>query len=538
MRTRSHAVKPSVIRASAENQPNIGKKAKKRPASAQKRVISEKRSKTKTEFNAPPKEEPKSEMAIDETTFLSMNDDCIFEVLNFLNLNGLCAVAQTCQRLHRLAKENFHRRFQVLSKEVERLEESGNGLCYDPNVASHLTIFSTIRKVTLGKWLESVVRLERIAALHMNRPDDYSVKEIRFGRWSSLRPVHAKTIKDMIKHAEDVTFARTKILGEFHNCILQYLPAMKKLTIFGHLKILCDRGDYATKYKWLTKTYPKLEYFAWLSEDELNFNRNVKQFFRQNATIERVSLTSSDIENVVKFIQNGVNIGELFFRVERNVQKSLTILKQIYAVKPTNRLHLLFTNGSRAELDQNHNHLVKLKENIDGLYFDDEAIEQPLADCILKIDHLKILQIAPGAAVETLTQLPYLEEVYMANNLQSGAKAASFYSLLIAFVYRCPNLKKLFFRNHSNYQSDYDYFGRLMNVGRELQSLLGFPQKCVTICVDTPVAVHVQGIRNKVKIVPLDPNRIKNPLVKKTYSGNYLNANSYRQRIPTIIPNM
>lgn len=471
--------------------------------------------------------QPSSETSIDETTLLSMNDDCIFEVLNFLNVNGLSAMAQTCHRLHRLAKENFQRRFPILSKEVERLEESGTGLCYEPYIASHLTVFSTIQKVTLGKWLESVIRVKRIANLHMNRPDVYSVKELRFGRWSSLRPIHGKTIQDMIKYTEDVTFARTKIVGEFYDCILQYLPAMKKLTIFGNIKISCDNGD---KDKWLTKTYPKLEYFAWLAEDELHFNSSVKQFFEQNGTIERVSLMSSDIGNVVKFVRNGVNIKELFIRIERNVRKSLTILKQIYAVNQTNRLHLLFTNGCRVELDRNHDLLLKLKKNIDGLYFDDETIDQPLADCILKIDHLKILQIAPGAAAESLIQLPHLEEVYLAKHTQSGAKAVPFYTLLIEFVLRCPNLKKFFFRNHSNYQLDYNYFGRLMNIRQELQILLGFPPKCVTICVDSPVGVRfrVQEFREKVKIVPLDANRIKNPLVKKTYSGKFLNAHSYR----------
>lgn len=55
------------------------------------------------------KELPK--LKLETTELLSLNDDCLFTIFDFLSLSDFCAISKTCKRLQSLAKDQFGRKY-------------------------------------------------------------------------------------------------------------------------------------------------------------------------------------------------------------------------------------------------------------------------------------------------------------------------------------------------------------------------------------------------------------------------------------------
>lgn len=52
---------------------------------------------------------------ISATELLDLNDDCLYEILDYLNVTDLCSVAQVCVRWKQLAESNFSRKYSEVN---------------------------------------------------------------------------------------------------------------------------------------------------------------------------------------------------------------------------------------------------------------------------------------------------------------------------------------------------------------------------------------------------------------------------------------
>lgn len=80
--------------------------------------------------------QPIKKRKLDENNyFTTLVDDCVYEILNWLNLDDLCAISRTCKKLRRLSAHEFQRKYpdkQICLTE-KYLPSGATTLCLSPN---------------------------------------------------------------------------------------------------------------------------------------------------------------------------------------------------------------------------------------------------------------------------------------------------------------------------------------------------------------------------------------------------------------------
>lgn len=188
---------------------------------------------------------------------------------------------------------------------------------------------------------------------------------------------------------------------------------------------------------------------------ELNVTE-MKTFFEANAQIERFSLLAGTVETVISCTETGINITELFLKIENNLILTLVELSKFCGNDVKKRLHLLIADKCRDELSKNLKLLTALSKNIDGLYFNMTAVDKPLIAAIHQIGNLKCLQLRASKLANTLIQLHDLEEVWLPekkfNNIGDDVLEA-----FKTFATHSRSLKKIHFRNNADFFTAFDF---------------------------------------------------------------------------------
>lgn len=56
------------------------------------------------------------DLSEDSTEFMDMNDDCLLKVFEYLPLNDVCSLSETCKRMHELGSTHFMQKYK--SKQI------------------------------------------------------------------------------------------------------------------------------------------------------------------------------------------------------------------------------------------------------------------------------------------------------------------------------------------------------------------------------------------------------------------------------------
>lgn len=247
-----------------------------------------------------------------DATLLSLDDDCFFSIFNRLSLIDLCSIGQTCQRLQQLCSQHFMHRHKSKILIIEKVVDNEN-MIIGPKGEKYIEVFtSSSRNVTLGQHLSSKAALKRLAKFFKFN-EMAKIKNLRFESWKrGLMENHGRLIADMIDEVKSFTLTNSKVVGDLHECILQFLPMMNRFTYRNK-----DNINNGMSFQWLENTYPNLRYFAWHTDMELPIDL-VRRFFEINPAINVFSLQSRSQITLRQLIERNIHINELFFTVSGN----------------------------------------------------------------------------------------------------------------------------------------------------------------------------------------------------------------------------
>lgn len=97
-----------------------------------------------------------------QVSILLLNDYCLYEVIKQMPLNDLCALSQTCQRIHALCTYFFQRGFKEKILIIDSIHEDGR-LVKHPSNESYVNIFEkNIQNVVFGRNCASKNALQRL----------------------------------------------------------------------------------------------------------------------------------------------------------------------------------------------------------------------------------------------------------------------------------------------------------------------------------------------------------------------------------------
>lgn len=386
-----------------------------------------------------------------ETVFTDMNDDCIIEILAYLDAEDLSCLSTQSRRLQNLATESFMTRFPAKVAQVHSFEENEHWMRY-PEYDNHIAAFANFTKISIHN---SLTNAQAILSFDQYLKAKYEsrIDEIRFEGWRSLRPIHGEAFADIVDRTKTVIFSRVKIIGEFYEAILCHFPAMERLVLWNSIEMTCKVGQ---KKNWLLKKYPKLKHLSWFLNEEMRIDDKIKQFFKINRRIEYFSLYTTTIETLKRCVEADIDVTHLYLRINDDVDNILKYLQKNCGLM---RLHLLFEDGCRSQLTATLRRLFDLKNNLEGLYFDGLPPDYRLAAVIGQCVQLKHLQIRHTDYVGPLASLPNLENLYMARGVvEINFKRNK--NTIFAIATHAPKLKNIFIRNSCRpfYEFDFEQF--------------------------------------------------------------------------------
>lgn len=372
----------------------------------------------------------------EQPTYFSdlLNDHCVLEILAYLDLKNLCSMGQTCRRLYRLAKYHFGLQYPKEAKQVEQFEKRERNWL----TSIDLNCFADYKTMIFDKNSMCPTLITNFVNVQMNKPTESRIKGAIFAGFSDNRYLtNCKLLHAVLHDVQVVSFVNMRANG-LYDSILQYCPSMQKLIIRGEFCVNCNG--------WLSQKYPKLVQLSLHTNNDIEW-KDVQQLIQQNPNIN-VSLLSQNTDNINRFIDNGVTINELHIQVKYNFDYYMHYLKAICSKSISIRLHLVFADNVRRNLSRHIQHLVVLKNNIDGLYFKQIELDKETVNGIMKIDRLNILQIPIKYHTQALAHLPNLKEVYIfPYMIRNGAPETTQYlELLYKLAGQCKSLQKLVYR--------------------------------------------------------------------------------------------
>lgn len=479
------------------------------------------------------------------TEFLSLNDFCCLEIFKYLPLNDVCALSQTCRRLHALGTNHFTHNYK--SKVLVYIDRIRGSLHTFPDTkdAKYAKCFAEqIQNVTLLKHFSTIQAMEKLSQIYQCGNDEQSandspIKMIRFLDWKvAVSKAHCTPIAGILKNVESLTIENTSIGVDLNECLFDFMPKLKQLTV------LCfperRRTDFVPNTACLQQPCSSLEYFAWhVAPDQWRVDeqfpaKEIKQFLTLSSGVKFISLRLDSKEQLKAMMASDIPVNELFFVMSNCEDADITgIIDDLKTVcesrklEPT-QLHLQINGHS---FEEKPGQLELLAPYIVGLYFQSFVLKcfETVFPKLIKLKVLQAIEYVPD--IELVRLLPNLEEIY----IPCLARPFSYYEDGIrTLATGLPKLKKLFLNhylhpslsNMLNYGSDFfdeENFGIFDEIDAERKKMSGVRK--------LKVYLEVEHNLNKVKteydtigIERSQTEAITNPLIQPTHLANTVAA--------------
>lgn len=370
--------------------------------------------------------------------FLDLNDNCILEVFDYLPLNDVCSLSETCRRMHALGSGHFMLKYK--SKVLVFVDWLYRNLITFPfpfQEKYRKCFAKSMRSVTLLKHFSTIAAMQKLNKCYEREEGSEaasSIEAIRFVDWNvDVSKALLTPISTILENVESLTFEQTAINADLDGCLFDFMPNLKQLTVLTFTnnnprskKILLDSI-------WKQQPCPTLEYFAWHKAPKHQFPvidvfpaTEMGRFLEMNPGIKFVSLRLDSKEQLKSLMATDIQVNELFFTItcqnydecESEIAEILNDLKVFCekqkSIKMINdeqriRLHLQIDG---LDFEKQSDQLELLTPYIVGMYFEG-FISDYFAPIFPKLINLKVLQVNEYVPTELLCLLPNLEEVFI-----------------------------------------------------------------------------------------------------------------------------
>lgn len=265
--------------------------------------------------------------------FTPMNDDCIFEILSWLNLDDLCVLSRTCKKLRDIAVREFQRKYSqgkvlcILEKELPLPLEAPTyyrtTVSVSPN-ESYVKCFGRYIRNVFVSFSDRKLNLDLAAFMqtHINQ----LTKKIEFSRGNCyINESFAEGIKSILENVECVVFSVCHgNENNFYDEILKRCKQLKHLEINLNVRLNCAQLPL--------HEHPHLQSFKCSIPDK-RMIENLDKFLKLNSTVKQIAcsfgndLPFVDIVNCFKVVaENSKNLEDVSFRMEQS-SKNLTLIE-------------------------------------------------------------------------------------------------------------------------------------------------------------------------------------------------------------------
>lgn len=289
---------------------------------------------------------------------LRLDMDCFGRIFDYLPLEDLLNIAQTCHRLQQEAGFYFR----------------GIWRC------TEIPIGCTSKLNKLAKFHDKIQakNQENFAYIMNNRLSFTSMKQIEFC-YIKLSKHSIESIGELLINVETIKMVECEIYANFHKIILTFCPNLKRLHID-----LCEFGN-----DWLLQNYPKLEYFFFNPPPKSKSLNHIIEFLKLNPNIRQFATESMCLmENKELMKCTKIKLDDLAVLVTNQ-----EIIRQLH--------RLLYSLQQRRIFK-------RLKIYINGL-------DQASTDQLSVLDSLVKLHATSIYDRVTLSILKNLEDVYIRN---------------------------------------------------------------------------------------------------------------------------
>lgn len=325
---------------------------------------------------------------------MKMDIDCFYELFEYLALDELISIGNTCKRLQLIAGSFIQQNYAAKRKTCGKEE-----------------IFISWIPRRIGAFSRFIEKLSVFGNYNKSFLIDGSnkfkcLKELRLAQ-VELNPQEIQCIKEILVNVEILELEQCQLNEEFYDNFLQYCSKVKRLSVS---RSTFDR-DRATIIgsgnDWLFRKYPTIEHLELTDLYEFQ-NKELKTIFAQNPNIRSFSTDAKSLfNNRDSFLICGAKLEK--FTVEFQDPKNISL-----ELEPVVTVNLIF-NLLRDLHEQGFYNRMHLYINFVDYYdcaqkiFSLKPIEM-LSGFIVRIDNplmkLKELDINKGSDVIDLDQFP------------------------------------------------------------------------------------------------------------------------------------
>lgn len=363
------------------------------------------------------------------TDFVSMNNDCIYKIFEWLDLDDICSISETCKKLKVLSSDYFQRKYNNKVVNGMRIIAVNGKIELQPNercVSCFSQCFDTVI-VNVNSTLSRNIDVRKLdLPLFIRENCSEYLSTIKF---QSMFLYHSigDSIINILENVENVVFSACNLEGTYHQ-ILKHCRNLKYLTL---------EESYGNKIdQLLLQKYSKLEHFNCRYYGRVLLTNNLKIFLQQHPNLKQLSwcfharireTTFSDktLECIEMIVENGKNLEELFLSFDGtyNLGSICDSLKVLCDRKHFKRLELDFrftTLGYKvSEMIMEHGHQLTTLETLLGLHlcdFSDYGIK--FLPTLSAMKNLRILQLDSVGSAKRLNNIQLdgfssLEELYI-----------------------------------------------------------------------------------------------------------------------------
>lgn len=399
----------------------------------------------------------------DNKYFLSMNNDCIFKIFEWLDLDDICSVSETCKQLKLLSSDYFQRKYRQKLLHAMRIVAVNGKIELQPNercVRSFSRCFdAVIVNVDLrGTRNIDVSKLDLPLLIRENCNENLS--SLQFQSMFLYASV-GDCIKSHLEHVETIAFLACDLEGSYQQ-ILRHCKNLKYLSVGESFGNKIDQL--------LLETYPKLEQFNCRYYGRLLMTNNLKTFLKHHPKLKRLTwcfharireatICDKTLECIDMLVENGANLEELFLSFDGtyNLASICDKLKLLCDRQQFTRLELDFrytTLGYKvSQMMIEHGHQLTTLKSLLGLHLCDFSdYGGNILPTLSTMENLRILQLDTVTSLKRLDQLSLsglsnLEELHVSTlvNVQLAQKfICEVRTLKIISILRCKlNISRL-----------------------------------------------------------------------------------------------